>query len=316
MRAPKHLPQSIKSSLISQPFSPLIGHCPQFLQRMLLTLPTELVQLILRSCDPPAYLQTAFCCRTLYEITSNSRDLIFHHVCQTPGREVDNDSLSTRELFKLLLRRAHQELFGAEFDGDRKLFDFHGKVIDSRGSTLEAAVTRNQALLAFKGQGTVYLFDVREGDLSLQRRLDSPARHFGKVEVLHTAVDSHGVYVLHRLKPFIDKDLDTGHPFVKHALQSNPNGRIFLACHEPNTTASKVRLYTFHDQKDYEPLALAVHDEKFAISWQHLNRSGDHQVVLYSASDAEEEETEGGAQNEDIETETIEVTCWFHHAFS
>lgn len=270
---------------------------------MLLTLPTELVQLILRSCDPPTYLQMAFCNRTLFAIASKSRDLILHQLYQSPGRNDGIDSHTSDELFRQLMSRARQELFGVEHDGDRKLFDFHGQVIDSRASTLETAGTRDRVLLAFKGHGTVYLFNIGDGDLTLERRIKSPASCFGNVQVLHTAFDPYGIYVLHRFKPFIDRDLDTEHPFVKHALQSNAHGSIFLAYHETGSSTNKIRLYAFPDHKDYEPLALAVHEEKFVISWQHLNHSNDHQVVHYTASDEDDNDSEEGEEEEEEEDE-------------
>lgn len=253
---------------------------------MLLTLPTELVELILRSCDPSAFLQLAFCNRTLYEIASTSRDLILHHLFETPGFVESLGSLPSTELWALFRRRAYKELWGAESHGERKLINVHGKVIDPRASTLDAAGPRSQVVLAFKGDGAVYVCGVQDGALSPQRRLESPGRRFGTVEVLHTAVGSDGVYVLHRLRPFIDQDLDTTHPFVKHALQTNSQGSIFLACHHLDTTGTKIYLYGFPDQKDYEPLALAVHNGRFAISWQHLSLSDDHHVVLYTSKDA------------------------------
>lgn len=257
---------------------------------MLLTLPTELVQLILRSCDPSAFLQAAFCNRTLFKLASSSRDLILHQLSQTPGQNKNCGSSAVEDLWGLLKRHVYQELGGAEFHSERTLIDFPGKVIDARASTLEAPGThrdaRKQAVLAFKGHGTVFLCKIQDGALTLHRRLESPGRRFGTVEVLHTAVGSYGVYVLHRLRPFIDKDLDINHPFVKHALQTNSNGSIFLACHRLDSTSNKVQLYGFQDQKDYEPLALAVYNGRFAISWQHMRLSDDHQVVLYASKDA------------------------------
>lgn len=257
---------------------------------MLLALPTELIHLILRSCDTSAFLQAAFCNRTLFKIASSSRDLIIHQLSQTPGHAENCRSSSVAELWELLKRRAYQELWGAEFHSEQKLIEFHGKVIDARASTLDAPGThrdaRKQAVLAFKGHGTVYLCKILDGALTLDRRLESPGKRFGAVEVLHTAVGSYGIYVLHRLRPCVDQDLDTNHPFVKHALQTNSNGSIFLACHRLDSATNKVHLYGFQEQKDYDPVALAVYDGKFAISWQHRSLSDDHQVVLYASKDA------------------------------
>lgn len=283
---------------------------------MLLTLPTELVRLILRSCDPPTYLQTAFCNRLLFAIASQSRDLILQQLYQSPGRNDGIESLTTDGLFRKLMCRARQELFGVGHDGDRKLFDFRDQVMDSRASTLDTAGARDRVLLAFQGHGTVYLFKVRNGDLIPECQVKSPARCFGRVQVLHTAFDSHGVYVLHRFKSFIDGDLDTEHPFVKHALQSNANGNIFLSYHELGSTTNKNRLYAFPDHKDYEPLALAVHEGNFAISWQHLYHSHDHQVVHYDTSGevfdySDEDEVDKDDEVGARETGDPQITCSF-----
>lgn len=262
---------------------------------MLGILPTELIQLILGYCDTPTYLQVAFSCRTLFAIASSSRDLVSHQVSKTPGWDDGLEAYNSKELFRVLLRRADQELYGAEFHADRKLFDFQGKVIDTRASSLELvknpqanslanAVTHLQTLLAFQGHSTVYLCDVRDGTLSFKRRFESPAKRFGETQILHTAVGGVGVYVLHRFQPFIEQDLDTNHPFVKQALRSNTHGSIFLAWH--NLYADEVRLYGFPDQEEYEPVAFAAHDMKFAISWQHVQHSDDHQVILYTRLDS------------------------------
>lgn len=273
---------------------------------MLLTLPTELIQLILRSCEPSSFLQLAFCNRRVFEIASTSRDLCLYQLSLTPGRTEDVGHLPAEGLWNLLKKRAYQELCGAEFLGDRKLFTFRNPVIDTRASTLNAAGTRNQAVLAFKGLGTIYLCNIQDGDLSLQQRLESPGRRFGAVEVLHTAVGSQGVYMLHRLRPFIDQDLNTNHPFVKHALQANINGSIFLACYPLDSTTPKVQLFGFQDQRDYEPLALAVHDNKFAISWQHTRLSDDHLVMLYTTREARDIES---SYDEPVDDKNWQIDC-------
>ncbi|KAJ5580116.1 uncharacterized protein N7459_006101 [Penicillium hispanicum] len=260
---------------------------------MLLTLPIELVQLVLRSCEPSAYLQLAFCCRALFEIASNSRDLLVTQISQTPSRIDDTESLSTKQLLHLLLRYSHRQLFGAEFHSKFQVFDFGDKVIDCRASTLEVADSDNQALLVFKDHPAVYVGRLDDGVFNLQRRLESPARHLGEIKVLQAAYDSHGVYVLHRLQPRIEHCLDTNHPFVKQAVQSNSNGNVFLAHHElGSVTNTIIRLYGFQEMNGYEPLAFAAHRERFVISWQHLQHSHDHQVVLYKTQDQDDADGE------------------------
>ncbi|KAJ5389331.1 uncharacterized protein N7496_000399 [Penicillium cataractarum] len=271
---------------------------------MLLNLPTELVQLILRSCDTPTYLQLALSCRSIYEMATKSRELVLHQLHQTPGCTDDIDTLPIQDLVKLLKKHSHQELFGSEHFTNRKLIDFQGKKLDTRASSLEAPVLRNRALLAFQGDETVYFVDIRAGTVSLRRRLESPAKQFGTIQVLRTAFNSSGAYVLHRFQPFADKQLDTTHPFVQQAMQSYPQGSVFLAYYSFDSPTDAVRLYDFHDEQEYDPIAIAAHrDEKFAISWQHRQRAQDHHVLIYLMEDPDEDEDEDEDDEDDDENE-------------
>lgn len=229
-----------------------------------------------------------------------------HHLYNTPGHNDDLGSLSTRQLFQLILQRSYQELCGAAFHTERKLFNFQGKELDVRASVLKPDEASNCALLAFKDHEIVYKYKIEDGVLNLQRRLASPAIGLGKTEVLCTAEGLNrgrsGIYVLHRFKPFIDQELDNSHPFIQQAMKSSPNGNIFLAFHEEYTKA--ILLYDFPEEKDYEPLALAALDwatetERFAISWQHRQLSDDHHVVLYTLPDLIESEDEDEDEDEE-----------------
>lgn len=257
---------------------------------MLLSLPAELIQLILRSCDSPSFLQTAFTSRTLLELATTSRDLIQHQLSQTPGKSDHSESLTTCQLFKLLLHRSIDHLlFGIENHFERRSFTFSsafgGKVIDSRASSLISltndAGTRTQVLLVFKNDSTVYLFGIRDGQLTLQQRCDVPAMQYGSVQILHTALENEQIYVLHRFKPFVAQGPDSDRPFVKQAQQSNPHGNIFLATFQLGHPTAGICIRGFPDESDYEPLSFAVEDEQFAISWQHIQHAHDHRVVLY-----------------------------------
>ncbi|KAJ6018080.1 hypothetical protein N7451_001459 [Penicillium sp. IBT 35674x] len=257
---------------------------------MLLSLPAELIQLILRSCDSPSFQQTAFTSRTLLELATTSRELVQHQLSQTPGKSDYSASLTTRQLFKLLLHRSiDQLLFGIENHFERRAFTFSttfgGKVIDSRASSLLSltndAGTRTQVLLVFQNDSTVYLFGILNGRLTLQQRCDVPAKRYGNVQVLHTALENEQIYVLHRFKPFIADGPDSDRPFVKQAQQSNPHGNIFLATFQLGHPTAGICIHGFPDESDYEPLSFAVEDEQFAISWQHIQHAHDHRVVLY-----------------------------------
>ncbi|EKV15892.1 hypothetical protein PDIG_22470 [Penicillium digitatum PHI26] len=248
---------------------------------MLLQLPTELIQLVLRNCDTPAYFQAAFSSRRLYEIASGSREVIIHQLQDTPGWNDGIDVHQTRHLFGELMRRSSEHLGGAEHSAN-PTYEYQNRVIDYHASTIEASENGIRALLVFKGHSTVLLVNRSDGDRT-EVQLKSPGQDIGEVEIIQTAFDGyHGVYVLHRFKPFLDQDLDTDHPFVKHALESCPNGSIHLAYHHLNLRANTIRMYDFPESRDYRPLAFSVANGKFAVSWQSMLDPFDHEVVLYA----------------------------------
>ncbi|KAJ5964615.1 uncharacterized protein N7479_004491 [Penicillium vulpinum] len=269
---------------------------------MLLQLPTELIQLILRNCDTPAYFQAAFSSRRLYEIASGSREVIIHQLHNTPGRNRGIEAHQTRHLFSELMRRSYQQLDGAEHYAS-PAYEYQNRVIDYHASTIETSEDGIRALLVFKGHSTVHLIDTNDGDRT-EIQLKSPGQDIGEIEIIQTAFDGNGrVYVLHRFKPFLDQELDTDHPFVKHALESHPNGSIHLACHLLNPRGKMIRMCDFPECRDYRPLALSVANGKFAISWQNMLDPFDHDVVLYTQlydnNDEEEDDIDDETEDED-----------------
>ncbi|KAJ5935670.1 hypothetical protein N7466_005217 [Penicillium verhagenii] len=252
---------------------------------MLLSLPPEIIQLILRKCDGPSFLQAAFSCRSLLALATSSRDLVRYQLLETPGPSSNIDApLPTRKLFQLLLQQSHRELYGVNFQFERKIFSFGGKVVDSRASSIIDAGSKKQIMLVFTDDPTVYLLDIQDGALTLQRQIESPAKQFGDVQIVHTALNQERAYVLHRLQPFNVQEPVSNHPFVKQALQSNPNGSIFLACYDLNPENNVIYTYGFPEEKDYNPLSFAVENDQFAISWQHVQKE-DNQVVLYTMTE-------------------------------
>lgn len=280
---------------IARPFT--IFHPQVYIMALsLASLPPELIQLILRQCDPTSFLQAAFSCRAFLENASSSRDLTIHQLQNSPGTSAqDLEHLSHDQLFQRLLQISHRELYGAEFGSPSKLHTFGGRVIDAGASVLTAVGTLNQALLVFKGDSTVYLAKVDGGKFSLNRRIESPAKKYGKVDILHTALDSHGISVLHRLTP---DEPNTKSSFVKHALESNT---IFLARYDFQSDLETIMLYTFSKERDYDPLSFAAYEDKFAICWKHKTEEHTHRVNLYLTDpiDGEEEQESNALTDED-----------------
>ncbi|KAJ5543059.1 hypothetical protein N7535_005488 [Penicillium sp. DV-2018c] len=283
--------------------------------QMLLQLPTELIQLVLRNCDTPGYFQAAFSCRRLYEIASNSREVIIHQLHHTPGYN-DIEGHSTKHLFSELMKRSYEQLDGAEYHA-KPTYEFQSRVIDCRASTLEASKDSLQALLVFKGHSTVHLLDISNRSQA-EVELISPGQDIGEIEIIQTAFDGkRGVYVLHRFLPFIDGGLDMTHPFVRHALESRPNGSIHLAYHHLDPEKNAIHIWDFPEWQGYMPLALSVTNDKFAISWQNILHPFDYHVVLYTGLRVEDEHHMSGnvteqGNNKEGPSELIHAECDAH----
>lgn len=261
---------------------------------MLLDLPPELIQLVLQSASTPTYIQTAFACRTLYEIASSCRQVALHHLDQTPGLILDVQHLKTKRLFHLLVRRAFRQLYGAEFRASCRAFGFHPHVLNAQASSLAPSGNANLAL-ALKDQPDVFLLCVEDGGQPLPKnRLELPSEQPGVIEVLKTAcLGDHDVFVLYRLTPTIDEDdPDAEHPFVKHALKSSPHGIVYLAHFALQSPHPRIRMCAFPDRADYEALAIAVaNQDTFAISWQHDSEDNDNEILIYYISNESPSET-------------------------
>ncbi|KAJ5446127.1 hypothetical protein N7491_002209 [Penicillium cf. griseofulvum] len=239
---------------------------------MLLQLPTELIQLVLRDCDTPAYFQTAFSSRRLYEIASGSREVIIHHLHNTPGWNDGIEAHQTKHLFVELMRRSYEHLDGAEHYAN-PTYEYQNRVIDYHASKIEASEDSILALLVFKGQSTVHLVDMSDGGRT-EVQLKSPGQDIGEVEIIQTAFDGKGESTIH------------------------------LACHRMNRRKNIIRMCDFPECRDYRPLALCVSDGKFAISWQSTLDPFDHDVVLYTQLyDDDDDDDEDEAEDEDDSSE-------------
>ena len=261
---------------------------------MLLNLPPELIQLILKHSTCGSYIQAAFSCRALLDIASSSREVILHHLHRVPGGNFG--ALQTSELFKLLLRRSAQQLFWAQFSATCKVFNFESQVLDARASSLDPR--GSNLALVLRGQPAVYLFHAGDKKFSFtgQLRPPSPWNQEGVVEVLNTAIDENGgVYVLQRVMPTLaEEELETKHPFVMHALHSRPHGIVYLAHYKPYSSGYRVRTCAFPDHDNYEPLAFAGIEDTFAIAW-YRSSEDELEVVLYTEY-MESPETETGTE--------------------
>lgn len=257
---------------------------------MLLDLPPELIQLVLEKVDTPDYLQVAHSCHVLYELASTCREVVLHHLHQTPGLVEGVQELETKRLFQLLSRRSRQQLYGAQFHARCKVLEFESRVIDVQASSFASSGYANLALV-FKGLQDIFLFHAGDGGILYPTaQWNLPWEHPGAVEVLKTAPPrDDGVFALYRFMPAMDgDDPNAQHPFVQQALQSNPSGTVYLIHYGSDATYPCVRICSFPDHAEYEPLSIAVADrETFAISWRHEREDNNHEVVMYNIYDEE-----------------------------
>ncbi|KAE8403602.1 hypothetical protein BDV37DRAFT_272024 [Aspergillus pseudonomiae] len=207
-----------------------------------------------------------------------------HQVGPSLKTSEDSGNKSCLQLFRVLQRRASRQLYGAQFTASCTHFHFGPLVLDVKASSL--APSEHQALaLVYKGHEDIRLFRTENGQLQLKACLKPHRLQPGIVEVLRTAFDADdGLYVLQRFTPTVEESPDSEHPFIKQASKCYIGGQIYLIRYSLQSRHDPVRVCTFPDHAEYEPLALAAANrDTFAISWQHCRESEDYEVVLYNA---------------------------------
>ncbi|EED18378.1 F-box domain protein [Talaromyces stipitatus ATCC 10500] len=269
---------------------------------MLLDLPPELVQLVLKHCCTSAYIQAAFSCRTLYRIASSSRDVILHHLKTNPGpgfrmqadqKSKDNtERLTTRELFLLLRRGASEHLLNGSVDFDRTMYTFNGKIIDNPACSMNYAKDRKAILLVFKDDERIYHCPTgANGKVRIEnaQTCKLPVLNLDRIRIIKTtyATDTEdlvGVIIKNEESTLEDDDGEAP-PFFNEELQREKQryrtGYLLLFLEETQKI-TRVALCQLPDD-GYKVNALAAKfAHEFAISWEKIDGS-DHMVSVYRA---------------------------------
>ena len=231
-------------------------------------LPLEILQLILRHCTTPSFLQVVSTCHKLWDLASKSREVVLHHLFQVPGIKLglDDFSTSTEELFLGFRRRAALHLFGVNLHADRTDFRFRNSQINLSASSLARFSSPNVALVI---GDKVRLYDVRNGEAVLCRDLPSPFwdregaavlkvafSQLGDVAVLHSNPKDHDYGTEN------DLNLRESNPFIIRAQETNREElflihyRVCARCDAPATGNPVV--YRIFSHKGYVPVSLAV----------------------------------------------------------
>ena len=90
---------------------------------MLLDLPTELLQHILRLLDPTAFYVSLLSCKTIRDAALSSKSLLLHHASGLPGRKEGIEQLNLEELRVFFQNRAQSDLRGIDVLADTAKFD-------------------------------------------------------------------------------------------------------------------------------------------------------------------------------------------------
>lgn len=154
----------------------------------LLRLPLEVLQLCLTHSTTPSFLQLIATCHIFWDLASNSRTVILHHLAQVPGIKLGIDDLtaSTPSLFLALRRRACLNLFGAHMRADRTDYTFPNSSFNASASCLWAGKRHGMALVA---NDVVRLYTIAPKRGLVQKGLTVPD---SKLCVLKSAADESG----------------------------------------------------------------------------------------------------------------------------
>ncbi|EEP77740.1 predicted protein [Uncinocarpus reesii 1704] len=255
----------------------------------LLDLPAELLQLILLHCSTPSFLQLSRTCRTIYDLASSCREVVFTHLRKTPGLQTSLDSLSTEELFLILKARTAEHLYGANFHSDLTNYIFKTGIIDNCASALREGKDPNAALVE-KGGSRVLLYHIQSGEAKLRNILEAPYERPGRVKIVKAVFCRDGsVAVLQKYEPIQlpgEAETERVHPFVEEATRPFKTAGYHLIIYHHASEPAKVPRVTFaafRDVQGYHPTAVDVWDlSTVAIAWEHDIVYADRMILLHT----------------------------------
>jgi hypothetical protein len=242
----------------------------------LLRLPLEVLQLCLIHSTTPSFLQLIATCHMFWDLASNSRAVILHHLAQVPGIKLGIDDLttSTPNLFLTLRRRACLNLFGAHMRADRTDYTFPNSSFNASASCLWAGKRHGMALVA---NDVVRLYTTTPKRGLVRKGLTVPG---SKLCVLKSTADESGdVTVLYG-----QSATTAGTPGTHRS-----SSLLMVSYQWRRNSYQPVVYYNLEDCKGYVPISLAATKRnKMAIAvsrgslshYSHSNRP-DMAVICY-----------------------------------
>ena len=219
----------------------------------LLRLPLEVLQICLTHSTTPSFLQLIATCHMFWDLASNSRAVILHHLAQVPGIKLGIDDLttSTPNLFLTLRRRACLNLFGAHMRADRTDYTFPNSSFNASASCLWAGKRHGMALVA---NDVVRLYTTTPKRGLARKGLTVPG---SKLCVLKSTADENGdVAVLYG-----QSATTAGTPGTYRG------GSLLMVSYQwRRNSYQPVVYYNLEDCKGYVPVSLATKGNKMAIA--------------------------------------------------
>ena len=210
----------------------------------LLRLPLEVLQLCLTHSTTPSFLQLIATCHMLWDLASNSRAVILHHLAQVPGIKlgIDDFATSTPNLFLALRRRACLNLFGAHMRADRTDYAFPNSSFNASASCLWAGKRHGMALIA---NDVVRLYTLTPKRGLVRKGLTVPG---SKLCVLKSTADESG-----------DVSVLYGQSETTAGTPGTYRGSLFMVSYQWRRNSYKpVAYYPLENCKGYAPVSLAA----------------------------------------------------------
>ncbi|KIW32067.1 uncharacterized protein PV07_03641 [Cladophialophora immunda] len=178
--------------------------------------PSEILQQIFYYSTTPTFFQLIQVTRRFFQLASQSREVILHHLRYVPGLKVglEDRSIPTEHLFLIFRQRAASHLYGVNFTADCRSWGIpsnrSGGSIDPRASCLGVeSEWGNNVCLVLKNSLRIRLN--WQNDLPGES-IESPYAD-GRAKIIQAVQKSHYITVLYAWTPPEDDPAhDTSHP--------------------------------------------------------------------------------------------------------
>jgi hypothetical protein len=169
---------------------------------LLLNLPVELLQNVLRQMDISTFYVSLLTCRTIYKAAESSKDVLLHHANSLPGIKLGLDDLDTEDLFLEVRKRAAKNVSGIGIFTNLEMIRFEGHDVNIKESVLQRRQGMIRLALACKDEPIILLYCVHKDALRLIAKLTPDWRGECDMQLMKMCFSNDGdVAGLYRWKP-------------------------------------------------------------------------------------------------------------------